>query len=106
MLELREFNGKIHIVSEEEMKAFAWAGYYTQGSDILINGKEYKVIHVTDSAIDFNDGTSLPVGCYAIFKGEDEIRICDDYNLREIRNSNPLDKNVYCLNDDTFLKVA
>lgn len=82
------------------------AGYYTQCSDILINGKEYKVVHVTDSAIDFNDGTSFPVGCYAIFEGEDEVRICDDYKLREIRNSNPLESNIYCFDDETFLKVV
>ena len=106
MLELRERNGKKHIVSNDELKAFAWAGYYTQCSDILINGKEYKVVHVTDSAIDFNDGTSFPVGCYAIFEGEDGVRICDDYNLREIRNSNPLESNIYCFDDETFLKVA
>ena len=106
MLELRERNGKKHIVSDDELKAFAWAGYYTQCSDILINGKEYKVVHVTDSAINFNDGTSFPVGCYAIFDGEDGVRICDDYNLREIRNSNPLESNIYCFDDETFLKVA
>ena len=106
MLELREKNGKKHIVSEDELKAFAWAGYYTQYSDILINGKEYKVVHVTDSAIDFNDGTSFPVGCYAIFEREDGVIICDDYKLREIRNSNPLESNIYCFDDETFLKVA
>lgn len=106
MLELRERNGQKHIVSDDEMKAFAWAGYYTQRSDILINGKEYKVVHVTDSAIDFNDGTSLTVGCYAIFKGENGIKIYDDYKLREIRNNNPLENNIYCFNDETFLKVV
>ena len=92
MLELRERNGKKHIISDFELAAFAWAGYYTQCSDILINGKEYKVVHVTDSAIDFNDGTSFPVGCYAIFEGEDGVRICDDYKLREIRKQQSVGK--------------
>lgn len=106
MLELREKNGKKHIVSEDELKAFAWVGYYTQCSDILINGKEYKVVHVTDSAIDMNDGTFLPFGCYAIFKGEDGIRIFDDYELKDIRKNNPLESNFYCFDDETFLKIA
>ena len=106
MLELRERNGKKHIVSEDEAKAFAWAGYYAQCSNILLNGKEYRVVHVTDSSIDFNDGTSLPVGCYAIFEGEDGMRIYDNYKLREIRNNNPLERNAYCFDDETFFKVA
>lgn len=106
MLELRERNGQKHIVSNDEMNAFAWAGYYTQYTNILVNGKEYRVVHVTDSSIDFNDGTSLPVGCYAIFESEDGIRIYDDYELREVRNNNPLENNIYCFTDETFLKVA
>ena len=106
MLELRERNGKKHIVSEDETKAFAWAGYYTQCSNILINGREYRVVHVTDSAIDFNDGTSLPVGCYAIFEGEDGMRIYDDYKLREVRNNSPLSNHFYCLTDEEFMKIA
>lgn len=104
MLELRERNGQKHIVSEDEMKAFAWAGYYTQNSDIFINGKKYRVIHVTDSGIDFNDGTSLPVGCYAIFKNEDGVTIYNDRKLKDIRKSNPLERNVYCFNDKTFFE--
>jgi len=106
MLELRERNEQKHIVSDEELKAFAWAGYYTQCSDILINGKEYKVIHITDSSIDFNDGTSLLVGCYAIFENDDGMKIYDDYKLRDIRNNNPLESHIFCFNDDTFLKTA
>lgn len=106
MLELREYNEKKHIVSEDEMKAFAWAGYYTQCSDIFVNGNKYRVIHVTDSSIDFNDGTSLDVGCYAIFDGEDGMRIFDDYKLREVRNKNPLESNVCCFDDEIFLKLA
>lgn len=106
MLELRKRNGEKHIVSDDEMKAFAWAGYYTQCSNILVNGKEYRVVHVTDSAIDFNNRTSLPIGCYAIFESDDGMRIYDDYKLREIRNNNPLENNIYCFTDETFLKVA
>lgn len=106
MLELRERNGQKHIVSDDEMKAFAWAGYYTQCSNILINGKEYRIVHVTDSTIDFNDEISLPVGCYAIFECKDGIQIYDDYKLREVRNNNPLENNIYCFNDETFLKMA
>ena len=106
MLELRERNEQKHIVSDDEVKAFAWAGYYTQCSNIFVNGKEYRVVHVTDSAIDFNDGTSLPVGCYAIFESEDGTRICDDYKLREVRNNNPLENSIYCFTDEAFLKVA
>ena len=106
MLELRERNGKKHIVSDNELNAFAWAGYYTNYSDIFINGKEYHVIHVTDSAIEFPDGASLPVGCYAIFKCDDETRFCDDYELRNIRNNNPLSNHFYCFTDEEFMKVA
>lgn len=106
MLELRESNGKKHIVSDDELKAFAWAGYYMQCSDIFINGKEYRCIHIIDSSIDLSDGTSLPVGCYAIFKGEDGIQIYNDYKLKEIRNKNPLENNIYCFDDETFLKVV
>ena len=80
--------------------------YTVQCSNILINGREYRVVHVTDSAIDFNDGTSLPVGCYAIFEDEDGMRIYDDYKLREVRNNNQLERNVYCFDDETFLKVV
>lgn len=106
MLELRERNGKKHIVSDDELKAFAWAGYYTNYSDIFINGKEYYVVHVADSAIEFPNGASLPVGCYAIFECDDEIRICDDYELRNIRNNNPLSNHLYCLMDEEFIKVS
>ena len=95
MLELRERNGKKHIVSDDELKAFAWAGYYTNYSDIFINGKEYHDVHVTDSTIEFPDGTSLPVGCYAIFKCDDETRFCNDYELRNIRNNSPLSNHFY-----------
>ena len=106
MLELRERNGKKHIVSDDELKAFAWAGYYTNYSDIFINGKEYHVVHVTDSAIEFPDGTSLPVGCYAIFKCNDETRFCNDYELRNIRNNSPLSNHFYCLTDEEFMRIA
>ena len=106
MLELRERNGKKHIVSDDELKAFAWAGYYTQCSDILINGKEYKVVHVTDSAIDFNDGTSFSVGCYAIFECGDDIRLYNDYELRDIRNNHPLSNHFHCWTDEEFMKIA
>ena len=90
----------------DELKAFAWAGYYTNYSDIFINGKEYHVVHVTDSAIEFPDGTLLPVGCYAIFKCDDETRFCNDYELRNIRNNSPLSNHFYCLTDEEFMKIA
>ena len=106
MLELRERNGKKHIISDFELATFAWAAYYAQCSDIIINGKEYRTVHVTDSAIDMSDGTSLPFGCYAIFKGEDGIRIYNDYELKDIRKNNPLERNFYCFDDETFLKIA
>lgn len=106
MLELRERNGIKHIISDNELNAFAWAGYYANCSNIIINGKDYTVIHITDSSIDFSDGTFLPIGCYAIFEGEDGIVVYNDYELREIRNNNPLDKNIYCFDDETFLKVS
>ena len=60
MLECRERNGNKHIVSDNELNAFAWAGYYTNCSTILINGKSYEVVHVTDSEIEFKDGTRIP----------------------------------------------
>lgn len=106
MLELRERNGQKHIVSDEEMKAFAWAGYHAQYSDILINGKEYNVVHVTNSSITMSNGAYLPVGCYAIFKSDDGTKIYDDRQLRNIRNNNPLESHIFCFNDDTFLKTA
>lgn len=106
MLELRERNGKKHIVAEEEKMAFAWAGYYANCSNILINGTEYTVVHVTDAAIDFNDGTSLPVGCYAIFKSDNKTIIYDDHELRELRKNNPLDNHIYCFDDVAFLKTT
>ncbi len=106
MLELRERNGKKHIVAKDELKSFAWAAYYAQCSNIIINGKEYRVVHIMDSAIDLNNGISLPVGCYAIFKGEDGTKIYDDYKLKDIRKNNPLKNIIYCFDDETFLKVA
>lgn len=106
MLELRERNEKKHVISDDETHAFAWAGYYSQHSNIFINGYEYTVIHVTDSAIEFNDGTILSPGCYAIFEREGEIRVYDDYKLRDIRKENPLKNQVYCFSDENFLKVV
>lgn len=106
MLELRERNGKKHIVSDNELNAFAWAGYYANYSDIFINGKEYYIIHIADSSVEFSDGTSLPVGCYAIFKCDDETKFYDEYELRNIRKNNPLSDHLYCLDDDTFLKAC
>ena len=46
MLEYRERNGNKHIVSDNELNAFAWAGYYANYSTILINGKNYEVVIV------------------------------------------------------------
>lgn len=106
MLEYRERNGNKHIVSDNELNAFAWAGYYANYSTILINGKNYEVVHVTDSEIEFADGTYLPFGCYAIFKSDDEVKFFDDYKLREVRKGNPLEHEYYCFNDDQFLKIA
>nr|DAG16421.1 MAG TPA: hypothetical protein [Caudoviricetes sp.] len=106
ILEYRERNGNKHIVSDNELNAFAWAGYYANYSTILINGKSYEVVHVTDSEIEFADGTCLPFGCYAIFKSDDELKFFDDYKLREVRKENPLEHEYYCFNDDQFLKVA
>ena len=71
MLEYRERNGNKHIVSDNKLNAFAWAGYYANYSSILINGKSYEVVHVTDSEIEFADGTYLPFVCYSIFKSDD-----------------------------------
>ena len=106
MVELRERNGKKHIVSDDEKTAFAWAGYFSQCSNIFINGKDYRVVHVTDSSIEFSDGSSLPIGCYAIFKSKNETIIYDDYKLREIRNTVPLNNHLYCFDDETFFEVA
>lgn len=106
MLELRERNGMKHIVSDDESKAFAWASYYANYSDIFINGKRYKVVLVMDSAIHFSDGISFPVGCYVLFEREGKVKIYDDYKLREIKNNNPLESHIYCFNDETFLKVV
>ena len=106
MLEYRERNGNKHIVSDNELNAFAWAGYYANYSTVLINGKKYEVIHVTDSEIEFADGACLPFGCYAIFKNDSEVRFFDDYKLREIRKENPLEHEYYCFTDEQFLKTA
>ena len=61
MLEYRERNRNKHIISDNEVNAFAWAGYYAKCSTILVNGKSYEVFHVTDTEIEFKDGTYLPV---------------------------------------------
>ena len=74
MLEYRERNGNKHIVSDDELKAFAWAGYYANCATILVNGKSYEVVHVFDSEIEFADGTYIPLGCYAIFKDNNELK--------------------------------
>ena len=103
MLEYRERNGNKHIVSDNELNAFAWAGYYANYSTILVNGKSYEVFHVTDTEIEFEDGTYLPFGCYAIFKNDDKIRFFDDYKLREVRKENPLEHKYYCFTDEQFL---
>ena len=105
MLEYRERNGNKHIVSDNELNAFAWAGYYANYSTILINGKSYEVLHVTDSEIEFADGTYIPFGNYAIFKSDDKVKFLDDYKLREVRKENPLKHRYYCFNDEQFLKV-
>lgn len=104
MLEYRERNGNKHIVSDNELNAFAWAGYYANCSTILINGKSYEVVHVTDSEIEFADGIYLPFGCYAIFKSDNEVKFFDDYKLREVRKENPLEHEYYCFNEDQFFK--
>lgn len=106
MLEYREIRGNKHIVSDNELNAFAWAAYYANYSSILVSGKSYEVVHVTDSEIAFKDGTYLPFGCYAIFKSEDEVRFFDNYKLKEVRKENPLEHEYYCFNDEQFLKVA
>lgn len=105
MVELRERNNVKHIVADNELIAFAWAGYYANCSDILINGKIYNVIHVTDVSIELNDGTCLPFGCYAIFKNDTEVRFFNDYELRKVRRYNPLENHCYCFNDKTFLNI-
>ena len=106
MLEYRERNRNKHIISDNEVNAFAWAGYYANCSTILVNGKSYEVFHVTDTEIEFKGGTYLPFGCYAIFKNKKEIRFFDDYNLRRIRKESPLEREVYCLSDEQFFKIA
>lgn len=106
VLEYRERNENKHLVSDNELNAFAWAGYYANCSSILVNGKNYEVVHVTDSEIEFKDGTHLPFGCYAIFKNSDEMRVFNDYTLREIRKENPLEHEYYCFSDEQFLKVV
>lgn len=103
MLEYRERNRNKHIISDNEVNAFAWAGYYANCSTILVNGKSYEVFHVTDAEIEFKDGTYLPFGCYAIFKNDDEIRFFDDYKLREVRKENPLEHKYYCFTNEQFL---
>lgn len=103
MLEYRERNRNKHIISDNEVNAFAWAGYYANCSTILVNGKSYEVFHVTDTEIEFKDGTYLPFGCYAIFKNDDEIRFFDDYKLREVRKENLLEHKYYCFTDEQFL---
>ena len=103
MLEYRERKRNKHIISDNEVNAFAWAGYYANCSTILVNGKSYEVFHVTDAEIEFKDGTYLPFGCYAIFKNDDEIRFFDDYKLREVRKENPLEHKYYCFTDEQFL---
>lgn len=104
MLELRERNGKKNFLSEDELTAFAWAGYYTNCSTVFVNGEEYEVVHVTDSAIEFSDGTSLPVSCYSIFKNDKGTRFFDDYWMREIRKENPLEHHNLCFTDEQFYK--
>lgn len=37
MLEYRERNRNKHIISDNEVNAFAWAGYYANYSTILVN---------------------------------------------------------------------
>lgn len=106
MLEYRERCGEKHIVSDNELSAFAWAGYYSNYTAIWINGKRYEVVHETDCEIELKDGTHFPFGCYAIFRSDDELIIFDDYKLREIRKENPLEHKSYCLSDEQFLKVA
>lgn len=106
MLEYRERNENRHIVSEDELVAFAWAGYYANCSSIFINGTNYEVVHTHDSVIELSNGKYLPVGCYAIFKSDKELIICDDHKLKAIRKENPLKQEYYCFNDEQFLKVV
>lgn len=105
MLELRERNGEKHVVSDNILKAFAWGAYYANYSNVIINGEKYKVIHVQDCYITFNDGTFLPFGSYVIFEKEGKRIFYNYYKLRNIRNDNPLESHIYCFNDDTFLKI-
>lgn len=106
MLECRHRNENKHIVSDNELCTFAWAGYYANYTNIFVNGENYRVIHIADSSIEFKDGKCLPFGCYAIFKNKKEIRFFDDYNLRRIRKESPLEREVYCLSDEQFFKIA
>ena len=106
MLEYRERNENRHIVSDDELVAFAWAGYYANCSSIFINGINYEVVHTHDSVIELSNGKYLPLGCYAIFKSDKESIICDEHKLKEIRKENPLKHRYYCFTDEQFYKVA
>lgn len=103
MLKLKERNGKKHIVSDEEEKAFAWAGYYANHSNILINGIEYNVVYKRNCSIVFDNGTFLPFGSYVVFKSDNENRFYDEHKLQEVRNNNPLKEHFICFNDEIFL---
>ena len=59
MLEYRERNRNKHIISDNEVNAFAWAGYYAICSTILVNGKSYEVFHVTDTEIEFKEAFTM-----------------------------------------------
>ena len=102
MLELRERNGKKNFLSNDELAAFAWAGYYTNSSSVFVNNRKYEVAHVTDSTIVLSNGTNLAIGCYVIFRNNEELVILDDYKLRNIRKDNHLYHKFVCFTDEQF----
>lgn len=106
MLELRERNGIKNIVSDIQINAFAWAAYHANYSNIYINGKEYRVIHIFNSQITFSNGDYLPYGNYVMFENDKGICVYEQQYLKEIRTNNTIENHLYCFTDETFLKIA
>jgi hypothetical protein len=105
MLEMRQRQEKKHFVSDNELAAFAWAGYYTNNADVFVNGKEYYVAHVVDVQITFEDDSFLPYGCYAIFKEKSgHTFFYNETTLEETRKAYPLEGYIFCLNDKSFMR--
>ena len=101
----KERNGMTNIISDIKNLAFAWASYYANQSNIFICGIEYRIDIIRNANITFSNGNETGFGNWVIFKNckDNSLIIFKHEVLKQLRNSNPVTENLYCLSEDTFI---